>query len=536
MDYSATLARDAPKRTDAARRAQPLDASMLDPATLDDWLETFRWPVSDGAFDGFARAVLERFAASVAAADSEGVILLTSDYGFVGFLLQHLHLKAAAERFHAAGTEPAAGPVTRPHLDPDWDALAAAFDRAPDVRTRLRLRLRGLAKSWLVNRHLALGGRLRALLPGCPTRVLGSFTPLMTECAETGARPARHVYAEAVLPAAAPPRAIGDALADTVRALLGDIDGAARAHLATTLDIEAALACWSRRLAALSALAHAVRAADAAPRRLLLANSGNVHHRLLAQVWRAQGAEVIGFHHGNQMGVQPNDLAAVVELALYDRFVVPTAKCAEWLRPAEGGPRFVSAETDRYRALHRALAGTPPAAIRRVMIVAFPLSWIRYPGYTAHYALLQLDVEMRLARTLRASGYEVAVKVHPEWQTLAERLWRGRVDALPAAPFEQCWREADAFVFPRVSSTAFGHALCTDRPVIVLDPAEQRWNAEAKVLLRRRCRFVPSHLDAANRLRFDGDALRAALGVPPSDIDCGFVETAMYPAYRVVGA
>jgi hypothetical protein len=539
MDYSASLELAAAVKGGAVRRpAQPLDASALDPDSLDDWLERFHWPVGDADFDGFARVVVDRFATAVEAAGPRDAQLLLSDYAFIGFVLQHLHLKAAAAAFGAAAAEAVAGPITKLHLGPDWDEMARAFERAPGFAQLGKLHLRGLAKSWLLNRHLPLIKRLRTLLPGCPTRVLGSFTPLMTEFPPTGAAPARHIYAETALPRRAAPLPVGENLIREAGRLLVEVDRAARARLGTALDVEAALGCWVRRLAALNGLAAGARGAHAAPKRLLLFNSGNVHHRLLAQIWREQGAEIIGFHHGNEMGTQPSLLAGMAEFSLCDTFVAPTAKCAEWLgwvrdsAPALGTVRFVSAETGRYRALRRAMGGPPPKTIKRLMIVAFPLSWIRYPGYAAHYALLQLDVELRLARHLRANGYEVILKVHPEWQTLAERLWQGRVDALPAAPFEQCWREADAFVFPRVSSTAFGYALCTNRPVIVLNPPEQSWNPEAVALLCRRCRFVPSHVDASNRLRFDGDALLAALAEPPGMIDYSFVEAAMYPTPR----
>ena len=538
MDYSEIFAASAPELpAESGRIQQPLDASVLDPQKIEAWLERFRWPVSDRSFDGFAREVLDRYADAVREAEDQVSILLRADFAFCGFLIQHLHLASAHASFEAAGEQPIVGSITVGFLRPDWEKLAREHDTCATRFQRLRLLVRSVAKSWLLNRHLPLVCRFAALSPFSKTRVLGSCTRLTAEHVEGTKAAANHTYAEINIPRRKHVPQARPALERSVATLVNSIDQAANDHLGIRLDVDAAAACWHSRLARLDGVAAAIRECASAPERLYLSNTGLTLHRLLALVWRRRGTEVVGVHHGNDLGTHPNFVWGPAELSLADTYIVPTETSARWHRwVSDGGPQissptFVSAGTSFYGELHRRLTRAPfPDGKTKILIVAFALSWIRFPCYVGHYALLQLDLELRLAEFLRANGYEVILKVHPEWQALSETLWRDRVDAVPNSVFESCWVDADVLLFPRVTSTTFGYALCTNRPVVVLDSPEQSWNPEARELISRRCRFVACNADDANRLRFDGKDLLAAIERSENETDHGYLHQAMMPS------
>ncbi len=535
-DYSTAYGGTSLADAQGVGQVQPLDAALLSAETLSQWSAGFRWPVSDAAFDGFASAVAGRFRDAVADAEPGDAELLFADFGFVGFLIQHFHIVAAAAAFQAAGTTPRAGAVTAGHLDPEWDKLAVAFQRRAPVAERIRLAARGAAKGWLLNRHAGAVARVAAAMGGGPVAVAGSFSPLMADMLAGEAMAAHHIYVDRYLAGTRQPAPISARLEAAIDDLLGNIAAAGETHLGATADMAPARACWRRRLADLAAIRPLLDRTVTGARGLFLANLGNPLHRLMAAAWRAQGREVVGFHHGNTMGELPNPMTALAELDVCDTFVTPTAQSVAWFaRIHDEGPhvrdvRFVSADTSLYRDWRRTLSAQMQTPAKTVMVVGFPLSWLRYPAHAAHFALLQLDLEFRLVAELRAQGYRVLMKVHPEWRGLATRLWDGHADEVLADPMEACWQRADAFVFPRTSSTTFGFCLCTDRPVVVLDVAAQAWHADARDLLARRCAMVPAHVDGDNRVRFDRDALLAALAQPATDIDYAFVEQAMYPA------
>ena len=536
FDYSAALIPAASsEREEAGADRIPLDAGAIAPDGLDDWLVEFSWPVSDDAFTAFAKDAATAYWGAAQSLDNFTRIGLLSDFAFFGFLLQHLHLKAAAAAYEQAGAAPVSGPITAPYLMPDWSAMAQAYADQVGFGPRLKLRARAWAKSWVFNQGLGLRRRLRALGQGRKVWALGSYTDLMGDVGKFASEPVHHTFADIVVPPAEP-LVPSTAVETMIEMLVVGIDDSAQRHLSVGLDREAVRSVWLRRVAALAGMAAALAKAARRPQCLLLTNMGNARHRLAALVWRTQGTEVIGFHHGNEMGVERNPMMGLTELSLCDRYVVPTATSAAWFDWVQQscfvGARtaFFSAESDRYLRLHASLVHAPAATPKQVMIVGFPLSWIRYPGYPAHFSLLQLDLELRLATLLREHGYRVVIKVHPEWRTLAERLWAGRADAVQTEPFEKVWPESAVLLFPRISSTTFGYALCTGRPVVVLETPQGDWNPEAVPLLQRRCRFVQSHIDTDNRQRFDAVALLAAVSAPAGDPDDDYLKTAMLPA------
>ncbi len=77
--------------------------------------------------------------------------------------------------------------------------------------------------------------------------------------------------------------------------------------------------------------------------------------------------------------------------------------------------------------------------------------------------------------------------------------------------FEELVEETDLFVFDYVQSTTFYEALCTDRPIVLLDMGAPIFDAELRATLERRCRVVPVAFDDRNLPRLDEAALRDAV-------------------------
>ena len=168
-----------------------------------------------------------------------------------------------------------------------------------------------------------------------------------------------------------------------------------------------------------------------------------------------------------------------------------------------------------------------PQKIDTVMIVGFPPNWLRYPHLAAHWALTQLDVEVALIEALGRAGFKVLYKAHPEYERETRELFKNLACTFVGGHLENCWQMADAFVFPRISSTSFGFALCTNRPVVLLDVESQNWLKEAYALLARRCRMVPARVDDGLRIHFDEKSLIDALRAPVSAPDESYVVEAM---------
>ena len=514
--------------------AAALDIEGVAALGFDRWRADYAWPVSDAEFDRLAEAVWDAFFDGLAALSGREQDLFKADIRLPGFLIQHLHLKAAAARLNHASSGVPHGRQIAAHLTPDWSVLGAAFAAAPRAPSRLGHAARSLGKNWILNAPTSLPSRLAACLGRADAWALGSRSPLRAAYQAQEGAACRFVTLDDLPAAVATP--LGDSLARAVRGSLERIDAAAQKLLAVALDTEGATAAWLRRLGDLAALMAAVDRVDRYPRRLLLTNLGQPTYRAVALALRRHGVKVVGFHHGNDMGAQPSLGGDIVDLLAVDRFVVPSEACVRWRREAySGGPlaalQPVSFERvklplyDEWLAIGRRAA--LPQKIDTVMIVGFPPNWLRYPHLAAHWALTQLDVEVTLIEALGRAGFKVLYKAHPEFERETRQLFRNLACTFVGGHLESRWQLADAFVFPRISSTSFGFALCTNRPVVVLDTAIQDWRKDAYALLARRCRMVPARVEEGVRLCFDENALIAALRAPVREPDRAFIDQAM---------
>jgi hypothetical protein len=534
MTAAAPTAAEAPRARRAGAAAAALDIDGVAAIGVERWRESYSWPVSDAEFDGIAEAIRNAYLDAMTELSGRGRGLLTADLHFPAFVLQHLHLAAASDRLSQASSGVPYGRRIAEHLTPDWTALGSAFASPARRPSRPGLWARSAAKSWLLNKDVAWPRRVAACFGQARVWALGSRSPLRAAYQKQAGIACRFLTIDDLRPAAAAP--LDAAVETAVRGALDRIDAASRKLLAVSLDTANARRAWMRRLSDLNAVMAAVDAIAKLPETLLLTNAGQPAYRAAALAMRARGVEVVGFHHGNDMGAQPTAAVNIVELLPVDRFVVPSGACLRWREDGYGRSRVAQLSRVAFERLplpHYAqwLDATrrepAPQAIETVMIVGFPPNWIRYPDLAAHWSLTQLDTEIALVAALREGGFRVLYKAHPEFEQQTRELFSGMPCEFVGDRLETCWRLADAFVFPRISSTSFGFALCTNRPVVLLDVDSQHWREEARALLARRCLMVPASVDAGMRLRFDKAALISALKRPREPIDFSFVEQAM---------
>jgi hypothetical protein len=99
-------------------------------------------------------------------------------------------------------------------------------------------------------------------------------------------------------------------------------------------------------------------------------------------------------------------------------------------------------------------------------------------------------------------------------------------------PFEAVMGEADVFVFDYVQSTTFYEALCTDRPIVVVDMGNPLFSPKVRAMIERRCRIVKARFDDRNRPHVEPDELEAGIcggsdRADPGEFQALFVGTAV---------
>jgi hypothetical protein len=128
------------------------------------------------------------------------------------------------------------------------------------------------------------------------------------------------------------------------------------------------------------------------------------------------------------------------------------------------------------------------------------------------------DFQMHLVEELKALDIDLLCKPHPEGHFVGKR---NPIEALAPTSyrrFEEHLDDADLFLFDAPTSTTFVEAMCTRRPVVLIDRF-YAINPAVRPAIEARCRIVPARADAQNRLRIDPAALAAAILGAPREAD-----------------
>ena len=511
-----------------------LDIEGVAEIGIDAWRTHYAWPVSDEDYESLCRGIWNEWLEAASKLDGASADLLLSDAGLPAFLLQHLHISGAHHRLSQAGAAPSHGSVIEPYLNPDWNALSQDASLGLRRKSLLEESLRNAARSWFLNGHAALPQRIATAAGQGETWALGSRTPLRAAYLERNHMACRFVSHGLFLANDGGDRTAP--LRDVAKQLTERFKSVSRETLGVDFDVDAVRKTWLARLGVLARLAQGTARLSRLPKRLLLTDLGQPANRIIARTLSRKGATVVGFHHGNDMGTKPYPTSDVIDLLPVDRFVVPSEASLTWKRAQYLNGwisdlhevEFERVDPSQYRDWLAAARGVPlPAHIETVMIVGFPPNWIRYPHLAGHWGLTQFDVECRLIEVLDNAGYKVLYKAHPEWEPQLKAIMAGLPCQFVGGRFEDTWTMADAFVFPRTSSTSFGFALCTNRPIALLDPKGQNWVREGYRMLATRCRMVPAKIQKGVRIEFDKEDLLAKLRQPVTEPDQTFVLEAM---------
>lgn len=511
-----------------------LDIEGVAEIGVDAWRAHYAWPVSDEDYESLCTGIWKAWLDAAGKLDGVSADLLLADIGLPGFLLQHLHVACAHHRLLQAGSSPGHGSVIAPYLRPDWNALSQDASLGSRSKSSFQDSLRNAAKGWLLNGHATLPERIGTAAGQGETWALGSRTPLRAAYLEQSRMACRFVSHGLFLASDGGGREAR--LQDVTAQLTDRFRSVSRETLGVDFDVDAARKTWMARLGVLARLAQGATGLSTLPKRLLLTDLGQPANRIIARTLSRSGVTVVGFHHGNEMGAQPFPTSDIVDLLPVDRFAVPSEGCLAWRKKHyEQGwisslheVEFERVPTGLYRGwLAESDTVALPEHVETVMIVGFPPNWIRYPHLIAHWGLTQFEVECSLAECLAEAGYRVLYKAHPEWESQLRRVMAGLPCEFVGGRLEDCWPDADAFVFARTSSTSFGFALCTNRPIVLLDHGAQTWEQEGYAMLARRCRMVPAKVQEGLKIEFDKETLLGELRNPVKEPDQSFVLEAM---------
>lgn len=255
---------------------------------------------------------------------------------------------------------------------------------------------------------------------------------------------------------------------------------------------------------------------DTLPREFWTSTMGYPLHRVLARAIRRNKGTVVGFDHGSGSGMWVSDFQTRIELGFVDRFITFGSAMAEGLRQnmVLVGERYAMPEIHPLKVVRSVPAGAKAerGPVREVVYVAASYSGDKFMSPPLYDNNRMIEWQRMLLTHLKALGWEVAIKPHPEsLGGPAKQFERDLgVKIIPGRFEDASWRDA-AFLFDSPESSAFPQAMATGAPIVVFDMPRLKIRPEARRLLSRRVVFVPAWFDSAERLQTDWAAVPEAI-------------------------
>ena len=517
----------------------PTDVSSIRQIGIKNYQEKLFWPVSDHDFFLIIDFLIEAFDDLYEDLDTDGRDILLSDMTFIGFIIRHLHALAVYEFCSLKGIHIIAGAEWKNTFKPAWEILCSELKNSVRIG-RLGFTLRRHGKNIAFNSHLNLWNRIKGHFSSDGLS-LGSATRLRQEYLFLNSLFIDNHYSSTLLGKCDFENGNIDlsfSLKKKMQNITEVIKNYCSEKLQVNLDVKSLLVCWVERLKTLNTIYKFVLEHGPWPEYFLFTETGQPINKIVAHALGRKGVKTVSFHHGNYMGGTIEKLMAYNGPSSCREFVCPTSKCADSLSLVYKqtkisrfkNTRFTSTETKYYFEIWQKAREYPfREKIRKVMVMGYPMTPIRYFDYPGLYFYFQLDLELRLITLLKAHGFRVLYKIHPEVLTEVKSIFEMFCDKVISEPFENVWHEADALITKYSASTTFGFALCTNRPIFFINLEKEYWDPEHYEELRKRCYMVDAWMTRENRIEFDEGKLIDGLSAKQEYPDFSYLKHYMFP-------
>jgi hypothetical protein len=251
---------------------------------------------------------------------------------------------------------------------------------------------------------------------------------------------------------------------------------------------------------------------------LFIKNSGNLFLRSLSVVHKRHGGEVVGFSHGNNIGAICDCGAAGILMGTVNSFIsankfskelfdLTVKKCFKKELHVSFIPKF----NIYYQNLYRDLSSDRvPNCIKSIMVIEFPLSPWQY-SWKMH-----LELNLRRAKIIKeGSDIRLILKKHPDRLEESKGIYEKYYDEVITTPFEEVYDSADLYIFSEITTTTFGFAVMTNKPIIIFSEALKFVWGDVKKILKKRCIVIDSSFSSDGRLVFNASDLIKAIKSKP---------------------
>ncbi|MBC7905489.1 MAG: hypothetical protein H7Y60_01920 [Rhodospirillaceae bacterium] len=251
------------------------------------------------------------------------------------------------------------------------------------------------------------------------------------------------------------------------------------------------------------------------PARLWTGSGGYIFRRILHMAVRRNGGTCWSHDHGSGVGLFDICDTNLTEFVTPDTFVTFSSIQAqgyqtqrhEAFRMAPSWPTIEAAPKPAGEPQRQVPAATVGMG-KTILFLANQYRGEKVSLTPIEFDFVAADWQARLFSRLRALGYEVLMRAHPESPSLPP----GGIGApLAGGPFSEALARADMVIMDYLHTTVLKDILFSGKPVLTFEFGHCPPNAVAADALARRIRFIPGWYDEDNRAHTDWSALSSAI-------------------------
>ncbi len=252
-----------------------------------------------------------------------------------------------------------------------------------------------------------------------------------------------------------------------------------------------------------------------------LGSAGYYPARLVAIHSKIRGVKTVSFDHGGStfMTKYPS-FCYLVNLSVINKYVLPNQQARnsffrinnDYFRQKMDMAEIAVGHGDPYyQSVNRNGLQTPKKLIQALYCLTVLRGTIQNQP-TLLPDLVALDLQFRLISWMKEADISVKIKPHPgtNLSGLSSHPLSKAAEVL-TMPFEDIMSATQFFVFDYAQSTTFWAALCTDKPVILIDAKITEFDEEMKKLLQERCFIIGTDFDERGRCLPSKEQFFAAL-------------------------
>jgi len=255
---------------------------------------------------------------------------------------------------------------------------------------------------------------------------------------------------------------------------------------------------------------------------LMLVNGGtNPFRKIMMLAYQRSGVETILFHHGHDCGGRVQRYGHLGEVSHSRRFICPTHWIAANYRKAyqnevvekRTGTYYESVGSNYFNEIYeesRRLRKGVSISDRLFMVMGRPINDRRLLDGSGGFLVHKVALELRLIQLLKLGGHPVLYKAHPESAVYARPLYKSQC-TVSSTPLEKIYCSATCLIFTTATSTAFGFAMATTVPIVLVEHKDNIWQEHVMREVSRRCAIIRYSEDDRGGALLSLDCLNQAL-------------------------